>query len=207
MADSKERLLAAGLQVFSEKGYKAASVRAICDRAAVTINMISHHFGGKDGLLRAIISHYGTDLYVAPLRIIREPVQSKEDFAIRLRLFTSETLHAMIASKELLTILYNPAELADVVDLKQAYAQVFEYQGKYLKFLKSGVKIKAVRKDIDLSMLTGLLWDRMAFQVRYQAFMPDIFGAADITEPKYQRDWLDANIDLFMRGVVAGPHR
>ncbi|MES0490368.1 MAG: helix-turn-helix domain-containing protein [Leptospirales bacterium] len=202
MSDSKNRLLRAGLELFAEKGYKSASVRTICDRAEVTINMISHHFGGKKGLLQAVINRFGQDVYIAPLRIIREEAKNKEDFTIRLRLFTYETMHAMLNNKALLKILYNPGELTEIIDAKEVFAQVIEYQSKYLDFLKSGVKVRAVRSDIDLSMLTGLLWDRMVFQVLYQKTMVDIFQGPDISEQEYRQEWLDANLELFLKGLL-----
>ena len=202
MSDSRDRLLQAGLELFAQKGYKSASVRAICDRAEVTINMISHHFAGKKGLLQAVIKRYGQDVYIAPLRIIREDAKNREDFTIRLRLFTNETLYAMLNNTPLLKILYNPGELRGIIDIKESFSQVVEYQSKYLKFLNSAVEIRVVRNDIDLFMLTGLLWDRMAFQVLYQETVVDVFQGPDITDEKYQQQWLDANIDLFLNGVV-----
>jgi TetR/AcrR family transcriptional regulator, regulator of cefoperazone and chloramphenicol sensitivity len=54
-ADTRERLLAAAGQVFAEKGFKDATVREICNRAAVNIAAVNYHFGDKERLYEALV--------------------------------------------------------------------------------------------------------------------------------------------------------
>lgn len=54
-ADTRMRILNAGLQVFDRKGYGAASVREIVELAGVTKPALYYHFGSKEGLLFAIL--------------------------------------------------------------------------------------------------------------------------------------------------------
>jgi AcrR family transcriptional regulator len=51
---SKERILAAAEQIFAESGFDGATVRQIAIAADVPIALISYHFGGKEGLYKAI---------------------------------------------------------------------------------------------------------------------------------------------------------
>jgi AcrR family transcriptional regulator len=51
---TKDRILIAGLRLFGDQGYAAASMRAITDAAGVNIASVNYHFGGKDGLFRAV---------------------------------------------------------------------------------------------------------------------------------------------------------
>jgi len=46
-------ILDAALAEFSEKGFEAASIRAIADRVGVKHPLITHHFGNKEALWRA----------------------------------------------------------------------------------------------------------------------------------------------------------
>src|SRR5918999_1649068 len=56
---TKEALLAAGVQVFAERGYDAATTREVAQTAGVNEQLIQRYFGGKSGLLLAIIERFG----------------------------------------------------------------------------------------------------------------------------------------------------
>ena len=53
--DTRQRLLWAGLAVFSQYNYEGATTRMIAERAEVNLAAIPYHFGGKEGLYRATI--------------------------------------------------------------------------------------------------------------------------------------------------------
>jgi TetR/AcrR family transcriptional regulator, transcriptional repressor of bet genes len=52
----REALITAALQLVAEGGMRAATVRAIADRAGVTPGLIRHYFHGKEELTRAAYS-------------------------------------------------------------------------------------------------------------------------------------------------------
>ena len=49
-ATGRERIIAAAIELFAERGYAGASVRDIAARASVTGGLIVHHFGTKAAL-------------------------------------------------------------------------------------------------------------------------------------------------------------
>jgi len=51
---ARERLLAAGLRLFADKGYAEASTREVAEAAGVNVAAISYYFGDKAGLYRAV---------------------------------------------------------------------------------------------------------------------------------------------------------
>jgi TetR/AcrR family transcriptional regulator, regulator of cefoperazone and chloramphenicol sensitivity len=54
---TSERLLEAAGQIFAEKGFEAATVREICDRAQANIAAVNFHFGGKERLYIETVKH------------------------------------------------------------------------------------------------------------------------------------------------------
>jgi AcrR family transcriptional regulator len=56
-ADTRERLLDAAGQVFSEAGFRSATVREIVRRAGANIAAVNYHFRDKEGLYAAVLEH------------------------------------------------------------------------------------------------------------------------------------------------------
>jgi AcrR family transcriptional regulator len=56
-AAARDRLLLAGAQLLEEAEGGEVSTRAICERAGVQAPTLYHHFGSKQGLLEAVVSH------------------------------------------------------------------------------------------------------------------------------------------------------
>src|SRR5262245_12691635 len=56
-ADTRTRLLEAGLDHFGRVGFEGANIRAIAAAAGANIAAINYHFGGKRGLYLAVANH------------------------------------------------------------------------------------------------------------------------------------------------------
>lgn len=56
-AQTRDRLLAAAAELLEEAAGEDVSTRAICDRAGVRAPTLYHHFGSKEGLIDAVVSH------------------------------------------------------------------------------------------------------------------------------------------------------
>ncbi len=54
-SDTKNKLLAAGLELFTGKGFTGASTREIVERAGVTKPSLYYHFSSKEDLYRVLI--------------------------------------------------------------------------------------------------------------------------------------------------------
>src|SRR4051794_1908637 len=61
-ADTRERLLRAAAELFARKGVDAVSVDAIADEAGRTSGALYDHFGGKQGLITALVDTMRTGL-------------------------------------------------------------------------------------------------------------------------------------------------
>lgn len=69
-AMTRNRLLDAAEQVFAEEGYRGASLRVISDKAAANIAASNYHFGGKEGLFRAVMLRYAPIVRDERLRLL-----------------------------------------------------------------------------------------------------------------------------------------
>lgn len=89
---ARDRLLEAGSQLFSERGYAATSVGAICQRAGVGKPALYWHFESKEGLLAAV-------LRALVSRWIEE-IRKQAELAVQPR----ERLHRMVEEMRRLVI-------------------------------------------------------------------------------------------------------
>src|SRR3954447_25587069 len=60
-ADTRARLINAAADLFARKGFHAVSAEAVADAADRTTGALYSHFGGKDGLLLALVERWLDD--------------------------------------------------------------------------------------------------------------------------------------------------
>ncbi|MGH2692233.1 MAG: TetR/AcrR family transcriptional regulator [Actinomycetota bacterium] len=71
--ERREQLITVARSVFAERGYVAASVEEIAERADVSKPVVYEHFGGKDGLYQTIIGREITQLVERITRTLDAP--------------------------------------------------------------------------------------------------------------------------------------
>lgn len=55
--DGKQKLISTALGLFAERGFDAVTVRDISRASGVSVGLINHHFGSKEGLREAVDLH------------------------------------------------------------------------------------------------------------------------------------------------------
>ena len=81
--DTRAALIAAAREVFVEKGYDGATVRAIAAKAGVDAAMVNHWFGGKEGLFAQSVLQLPFDPAEILKRLLDGPVEKAGERIIR----------------------------------------------------------------------------------------------------------------------------
>lgn len=71
--ERREQLLIVGRTVFAERGYEAAAIEEIADRANVSKPVVYAHFGGKEGLYAVIVDREVRDLIGRITKALESP--------------------------------------------------------------------------------------------------------------------------------------
>jgi AcrR family transcriptional regulator len=71
--DRRERLVAAGLELFGTEGYAATSIENVCASAGVTARHFYEHFVSREALLRILYDDVVADAHRAIMRALAQP--------------------------------------------------------------------------------------------------------------------------------------
>jgi AcrR family transcriptional regulator len=76
---TRGQILAAAAKVLSAEGYSGTSTRAVADGAGVQLSLVHYHFGGKSGLLLAVLEHENERLVERQQKLFagQEPLAEK----------------------------------------------------------------------------------------------------------------------------------
>ena len=158
------------------------------------MNMIHHYFGSKEGLLNEILEQFSAQVFVVPMRLLDKPPRSKDDFLSRMEMLFEATLEAYIGQRLVLVVVVR--EQADLSALN-------EYVERLVEFLEQAKTKGFVRKEVDSEMITGAMFDRVLNQVLFAPWIKRTSGIDVLNDAKYKQRWCQANLDLFLHGLVA----
>lgn len=190
----KDRLISSGATLFSEKGYAGVSVREICKHAGTSISMIHHYFENKAGLLEAIVDQFSSRTFALPMQLLGTGAQSKDDFQSRIAMLFEATLDVCVSEREILLV---------ILQEQPSHPLVIEYHKCFVSFIEKAKKKGFVRKELDSSMVSGFIMDRILSQVQFAPSIKKDFGTDLLSDPKYRRQWCTANLDLLLNGMLS----
>ncbi|GAA1271071.1 TetR family transcriptional regulator [Saccharothrix xinjiangensis] len=81
--DTREALLSAAREVFVDRGFEGATVRAIAARAGVDAAMVNHWFGSKEGLFAKAVLQVPIDPNVLVERLLDGPPEEVGERIVR----------------------------------------------------------------------------------------------------------------------------
>ena len=191
---TREKLLSSATLLFAQKGFDAVSVREICAHAKTSSTMIHHYFESKQGLLDAIIQQFSTDTFSAALRLIEDVPQDPAAFVCKIELFINETFEALITQKYVIKIL---------ADQRSEFIGSRDFVKKFTVFLEEAGERGFVRKDVEPEMVAGFILDRLGNQVMYSVTRNTRTGPDAVSDLKYRKKWLRANVSILCNGICS----
>ncbi len=79
---AKQRIEQAALKLFAEKGFKATTIREICNKSGVSVALIHYHYKNKNGLYETLLDQVIGDAFGQyPLEDYLQPGMSAEQRA------------------------------------------------------------------------------------------------------------------------------
>jgi len=121
---SADRILLSALELFSAKGYDAASVREICEAAGITKPTLYHFYGSKEGVYRALVDGALEDFRRQVTRALATPGSAH----LRLQRVARAYFENARARRDLVRfifgLIHNPPSSAPVTDFPRFYDEV-----------------------------------------------------------------------------------
>jgi len=91
--DTRDRLLRAAIEVFSERGFESATVREICRRAGANVAAVNYYFGDKKSLYAAIFDAVFETLHASRTAFLPRSAPAEQRLESCIRAFFQELFY------------------------------------------------------------------------------------------------------------------
>jgi len=116
MVRSNDRILKSALELFSDKGYEATSVREICEAAGITKPTLYHFYGSKEGVYRALVEgaleRFRGDIH----RALSGEVPLRERLGRMARAYVDAAMREPDLARFVMALSHNPQHSAPATD-------------------------------------------------------------------------------------------
>ncbi|WP_149438206.1 TetR/AcrR family transcriptional regulator [Mycolicibacterium sp. P1-5] len=159
-AETRERIMRAAREVFSELGYDAATFQAIAIRADLTRPAINHYFASKRLLYQEVVDQTNASVIESAVH----QSQRESTLAGRIRVFIEAAVHAQGQDRSVAAFLVTSVlESERHPELAESNHDSREFTRGYVKAaIKDAVESGEVRPDIDIEaaaeMLMAVMW-------------------------------------------------
>ncbi len=196
--DAKARIFEAALSLFARRGFAAVGVREIAKKANVNVSMINYYYGGKAGILKAIVNECYHKYYNAIKDVGDESTPLEEHVKMMVRTvinFFRENTEVAIVAFDVI-----PLDIPEVLDLK----------AKLITGISEGMKWFHKKLDIDdedliqASLGPGVFLSIILthFQSRYAAEnFPQFREAVEQFNDGFYERYSESLADLYLYGL------
>jgi AcrR family transcriptional regulator len=190
---AKARIRDTAMELFARRGVAATSLRAVAKEAGVSPGLVVHHFGGKDGLSRAVDEAVVERIELALSEV---PTEGSGDEIAEAR---AEVVVRLLRNQPVLCD-YMARALSEGTEASGAlFRRLFSSARRDGRLVEAGV----IRADSDpfwralqqLVLVVGPLMLRPLIE--------EELGGSLLERPHFER-WMHANTDLLRHGLYTG---
>lgn len=152
---TKESILTAALHVFTQKGFAAASISQIAEKAQINQSLIYHHFKSKSDLW-VCVKKYCIDEVTKDFRPIRH--DTLENFVhdliyVRFSVYANESMRMLVHWQAL------ESDADQFYDPKHMPHSLFDISNH----IKTMQQKKIIRQDTDYQVLSGVIFGLVSY--------------------------------------------
>lgn len=188
--ETRQRILVAAAQIFSEKGYARATTRALAAAAGVNEVTLFRHFGSKEKLFAAVVDHYAAPSMIAALERLftgdyRQDLLSIGNFFMQVILERQDIVRLMLC------------EAAHFPEVRRAMAQnPRQFRQVLARYLQQQMEQGRVRKLCPEAMAQAFWGMFYAYAINLEILEAPISPAISTEELIAQF------VDIFVNGTI-----
>lgn len=190
--DTREKILEAGLMLFSKKGYLGATTKEIAKKAGVAELTVFRHFSSKERLFEEMINSY---TFLPALKGLLPELKGLE-YRDALSVIATKFLERLSERRELIRIMHSEVHRYPV-KVRHIYqnfiGETFRTLASYFRELQG----RGILRDFDPE-----LGARAFLGMFFSYFNASAFMVKRQTDPAETGKVISNYIDIFMRGTV-----
>jgi AcrR family transcriptional regulator len=158
---SNDRILKKALELFSEKGYDATSVREICEAAGITKPTLYYFYGSKEGVYRAIVEGALGRFQDGVIQALNGEGSLRDRLVRMARAYVEATRREPDLARFVMALIHNSPRSAPATDLVGFYQGILDALSAALDTAVARGELRPGRTDVRLLVFMGALGEAM----------------------------------------------
>jgi len=201
LSKGKQRLISVAMKLFADKGFDGVTVRDVSAAADVSVGLINHHFGSKEGLREAVDRHFLAQFEEAVTKNPMDPRAAELRGTEAVIEWTEEWIDRHIAEWSVSTAYMRRA----LLEGSDWGANLFERFYQVVRTTVDRMDAEgALRQDVDRLWLPLLILYMELGTLLLEPYVEKVLGRSGYDRTLWRRRYT-AYIDLIFRGTRPDP--
>lgn len=196
--NTKEQILKKAKKLFAKHGFDGVSIRSICEKADCNVSAISYHFGSKEELYRACLCGDGLNVIQLMDQILL-PVEGKDDFKAKLRLFLLQLFEHNVQNKEVIHMISK--DVSSKLAIESLHKIFHRIPEKLTEFFQTAIDRGVVRSDLDPKVLGDIITQPLFIQTLFSE-ASKFGGHKNVSDPTYRAHFIDQLLSLIFESIL-----